>query len=124
MAAAPNNVSYDGSPVQFRVDLPLLACFDPLALDMLGELLPAGIPVDVPALLERANANHPALACLTIPDFRAGLFTLDPHDIKKFGDEDDEFNYGDEEVKRVPGGWHWQSKGVSEFCAGEDAAAL
>ena len=100
MAIAPINVSYDGSPVQFRMDSPLLACFDPLALDMLGELLRVGASMDVPALLERANANHPALACFTIPDFRTGLYTLDPHDIKKFGDEDDEFDYGDEGAKR------------------------
>jgi len=102
MSAAVTNVSFDGSPVQFRMDSPLLACFDPLALDMLGEMLQPGTPLDVVGLLERANANHPALACFTIPDFRPGLYTLDPHDIKKFGDEDEEFDYGDEEVKRVP----------------------
>jgi len=102
MAIAPINVSYDGSPVQFRMDSPLLACFDPLALDMLGELLRVGASMDVPALLERANAHHPAVACFTIPDFQPGLYTLDPHDIKKFGEEDDEFDYGDEEVKRAP----------------------
>jgi hypothetical protein len=99
MATAPTNVSYDGSPVQFRMDSPLLACFDPLALDMLVELLPPGAPADVPGLLERANRNHPALACFTIPDFQPGLYTLDPHDIKKFGDEDEEFDYSEEEVK-------------------------
>jgi hypothetical protein len=36
MTTALTNVSFDGSPVQFRMDSPLLACFDPLALDMLG----------------------------------------------------------------------------------------
>jgi hypothetical protein len=104
MATAPTNVSFDGSPVQLRMDSPVLACFDPLALDMLGELLPQGVPADVAGLLERANANHPALACFTIPDFRPGLYTFDPHDIKKFGDEDDEFDYGDEEAKRGSAG--------------------
>jgi hypothetical protein len=55
MAIAPTNVSYDGSPVQFRMDSPFLACFDPLALDMLGELLPEGASMEVPALLEREH---------------------------------------------------------------------
>lgn len=72
------NVSFDGSPVQFRMDSPLLACFDPLALDMLRELLPAGRPLDVDELLERANVHHPALACYAISNFHPGLFTLDP----------------------------------------------
>jgi hypothetical protein len=99
MAIAPTNVSFDGSPVQFRMDSPLLACFDPFALDMLGEILRQGTPVNVVGLLERANANHPALACFTIPDFQPGLYTLDPQDIEKFGDEDEEFDYGDEEGK-------------------------
>jgi hypothetical protein len=93
MGKVSSNVSFDGSPVQFRMDAPLLACFDPLALDMVRELLPAGAPFDVAELLERANAIHPALACYTVPNFRPGLFTLDPHDIKKFGDEDGDFDY-------------------------------
>jgi hypothetical protein len=70
MAIAPTNVSYDGSPVQLRMDSPLLACFDRLALDMLGDLLRSGTAFDVAELLARANANHPAVACFTIPDFR------------------------------------------------------
>jgi hypothetical protein len=101
MPDALTNVSLDGSPVQFRMDSALLACFDPLALDMLAELLPPGAPMDVPRLLETANANQPdALACFTIPDFRPGLYSLDPRDIKKFGDEDDDFDYseGEEEM--------------------------
>jgi hypothetical protein len=97
MAIALTNVSFDGSPVYFRMDSPLLACFDPLALDMLGELLRPDSPFDIGGLLERANANHPAVACFTIPDFRPGLFTLDPRDIKKFGDEDEDFDYGEGE---------------------------
>ena len=105
MAIAPINVSYDGSPVQFRMDSPLLACFDPLALDMLGELLRVGASMDVPALLERANAHHPAVACFTIPDFQPGLYTLDPHDIKKFGDEEEDFDYNEpgRDQERTPG---------------------
>ena len=97
MAIAPTNVSYDGSPVQLRMDSPRLACFDPLALDMLGDMLRSGTPIDIAELLERANANHPAVGWFTIPDFRPGLYTLDPRDIKKFGDEDDDFDYGEGE---------------------------
>jgi hypothetical protein len=97
MTTALTNVSFDGSPIQFRMDSPLLACFDPLALDMLGKLLPPGAPADVAGLLERANANYLALACFTIPDFRPGLFTLDPRDIRKFGDDDDDLDYSEAE---------------------------
>jgi hypothetical protein len=97
MAIAPTNVSFDGSPVQFRMDSPLLACFDPLALDMLGDILRPGTPFDLGELLDRANANHPAVACFTIPDFRSGLYSLDPRDIKKFGDEDDDLDFSEGE---------------------------
>lgn len=97
MATALTNVSFDGSPVQFRMDSPLLACFDPLALDMLGDILRAITPFDLAELLERANANHTTLACFTIPDFRPGLYTLDARDIKEFGDEDDDFDYSEGE---------------------------
>ncbi len=41
------------------MDSPLLACFDPLALDMLRDLLPASTPFEVAGLLERVNVNHP-----------------------------------------------------------------
>ena len=34
------NVSFDGSPVNFRMDSPLLASFDPIALDLIRDLLP------------------------------------------------------------------------------------
>jgi len=97
MAIAPTNVSYDGSPVQFRMDSPLLTCFDPLALDMLGDMLRPSTPFDVGELLERANANHPAVACFTVPNFRPGTYTLDPRDIEKFGDEDEDFDYNEGE---------------------------
>ena len=105
MATVLTNVSFDGSPVQFRMDSPLLACFDPLALDLLRDLLPAGTPLDVDGLLERANVNHSALACFTIPDFRPGLFTLDPHNIKKFGDEEEDFDYSEgDQAEEEPAG--------------------
>jgi hypothetical protein len=97
MAVAPTNVSYDGSPVQFRMDSPLLACFDPLALDMLADILRPGVPSGIVELLDRANASHPAVACFTLPGFRPGLYTLDPYDIKKFGDEDDDYDYSEGE---------------------------
>jgi hypothetical protein len=88
------NLSFDGSPVTFRMDSPLLACFDPLALDALGQLLPAGeAALDIAEVLERVNLNYSAMACYTIPDFQPGWFTLDPHDIKKFGDEEEDFDY-------------------------------
>jgi hypothetical protein len=119
MAITPTNVSFDGSPVQILMDSPMLACFDPVTLDMLGDLLPPGVPVDVPRLLERANANYSALACFTIPDFRPGLYSLDPHDIKKFGDEDDELDYGDEEVEPASA-----DSGPSYLFAAVDSAAL
>lgn len=97
MATSVNNVSFDGSPAQLRMDSPLLVCFDPLALDMLGALLQPGAPMDVPVFLERANANNASLACYTIPDFRPGLYALDPRGIKKFGDEEDEVDYSEGE---------------------------
>ena len=97
MDTALSNESFDGSPVEFRLDSPLLIWFDPATLDMLGDLLRSGSPFDVDELLSRANANHPAVACLRIPDFRPGLYHLDPHDIEKFGDDDDDFDYGESE---------------------------
>jgi hypothetical protein len=56
------NLSFDGSPVQFRLDSPLLACFDPLALDMIRDSLPADTPLEVGGLLERVNVNYPTIA--------------------------------------------------------------
>jgi len=94
MATALINVSFDGSPVQFRLDSPLFACFDPLALDMIRDSLPPDGHFDVGALLERVTANFPAMACYTIEDFRPGFYALDPRDIRKFGDEEDNFDYG------------------------------
>ena len=79
------------------MDSPLLACFDPLALDMIRDSLPAGIPLEIGGLLERMNVNYPAMSCHTIPDFRPGMYTLDPRDIQKFGDEEQDFDYSDSE---------------------------
>jgi hypothetical protein len=104
MATVPTNVSFDGSPVQFRLDSPLLACFDPLALDMIHDFAPPGMLLDVAVLLKRMNAHHSAMACYTIPHFHPGLFTLDPHDIKKFGDEDEDFDYGEAEEQQAEAG--------------------
>jgi hypothetical protein len=120
MTVAKTNVSYDGSPVQIQMDSPLLACFDPLALDLLGDMLQPGIPFDIAKMLERANANHPAVACFTIPDFRPGLYQFDPCDIKKFGDEDDGVDYseGEQEAADKPPDYLWVGvdSGTLIFC--------
>jgi hypothetical protein len=94
MPSFPKNISLDGTTLQFQVDSPVLVFFDPELLDGLRDLLPPGVPVDVAGVLERANAGFPAMACYTIPDFRPGLFTLDPRDVKKFGYEDEDLDYG------------------------------
>ena len=96
MPSCPKNVSLDGIAVQFQMDSPLLVFFDPMLLDGLRDLLPPGIPVDVAGVLDRANADFPAMACHTIPNFRVGVFTLDPCDIRKFGYEDEDLDYGEE----------------------------
>jgi hypothetical protein len=88
MLSPLTNVSFDGSPVRFWLDSPLLACFDPLALDGIRASLPAD-----GGLLERVNVNYPAMSCYTIPDFRTGMYTLDPRDIQRFGDEEEDFDY-------------------------------
>jgi len=93
MGAALTNVSFNGSPVHFLLDSPLLACFDPLALDAIRDSLPPEGHLDFSILAERVGG----VACHTIEDFRPGLYTLDPHDIQKFGDEEDDFDYSDAE---------------------------
>src|SRR5262245_35151862 len=120
MATVLTNVSFDGSPVRFRLDSPLLACFDPLALDMLHDLATPATPLDVAVLLERMNAHHSAIACYTIPDFQPGMFTLDPHDIRTFGDEDEDFDYGDAEEQEAAGG----DKSSAYPWVGVDSATL
>jgi hypothetical protein len=96
MLSGPKNISLDGTAVQFQMDSPLLVFFDPILLDGLRDLLPPGKPVDVARVLEHTNADCPAMARHTIPSFRCGRFTLDPRDIKKFGDEDEDLDYGEE----------------------------
>src|SRR6266542_1631830 len=95
MAAALSNVSFDGSPVEFRLDSPLLACFDPLSVDLIRDSLPSDPSFDIGGFLERVNTNYPAMSCHKIPDFLPGVYTLDPRDIQKFGDEEQDFDYGD-----------------------------
>ena len=97
MTASLTNVSFDGSPVQFRVDSPLIALFDPLALDVIRDSLPPDGHLDVGPLLERVTVNFPAMSCYTIEDFRPGFYTLDPRDIKKFGDDQDDLDYSEGE---------------------------
>jgi hypothetical protein len=58
MANTLTNVSFDGSPVVFRMDSPFLACFDPVALEMLRELLLAAAPFETAALLEQAKEKQ------------------------------------------------------------------
>ena len=96
MPSFPKNVSLDGIAVQFRMDSPLLVFFDPMLLDGLRDLLPPETPVEVAGVLERANAGFPAMACYTIPNFRPGVFTLDPRDIRRFGSDDEDLDYGEE----------------------------
>jgi hypothetical protein len=90
--------SFDGSPFRIRMDSPQLVCFDPLALDLLRELSLSGSVQDERELLQRANTVCPAVACFTIPHFRPGLYQLDPREIRKFGGDDDAFDYEDEEA--------------------------
>jgi hypothetical protein len=103
MSKPLTNVSFDGSPVQFRLDSPYLLGMDPLGLEMVRELtasLPIGGSENLAILLQRANANFPALSCYQVGDFQPGMYWLDPRDIRKFGDEDDNFDYeGGEEAE-------------------------
>jgi hypothetical protein len=91
MGTALTNVSFDGSPVHFLLDSPFLACFDPLALDAIRDSLPPKGDFDVSAVAERVGG----VACYTIEEFRPGLYTLDPRNIRKFGDEEHDVDYSD-----------------------------
>jgi hypothetical protein len=97
MATGLINVSFDGSPVEFRLDSPLFACFDPLALDTIRDSLPPDGHLDIGILLERVTVNFPAMSCYTIEDFRSGFYTLDPRDIKKVGDDEHDFDFSEGE---------------------------
>jgi hypothetical protein len=92
------NISFDGSPVRIRLKSPLVALFDPLALDLIRELTQPETPFSVVEFLSRANSRYSAIACFEIADFRPGFYSLDPRDIKKFSDEDDDFDYESREL--------------------------
>lgn len=89
--------SDDGSPVRFRMDSPWLACFVPVALGMLRDIMSNAGQLDLAGLLEWANDSYPAVACYPLPDFTPGLYTLDPGDITRFGDEEDDLNFSEGE---------------------------
>lgn len=95
-----NNVSFDGTPVEFWLDSPLVFCFDPSCLDLLLKFLTPGsgkTTIDPGDLLERINGfTADSVSCYAVSDFQPGVYTLHPRDIRKFGDEDDEFDYGEE----------------------------
>jgi hypothetical protein len=79
------------------MDSPLLAFLDPLFLDLIRDSLPPDGHLDFGTLLERVTAKFAAMSCYTVEDFRPGFYTLDPHDIQKFGNEEDDFDYGEGE---------------------------
>ena len=64
---------------------------------MIHNSLPPDCHLDVGTLLERLTATFPAISCFTIEDFQPGFYTLDPHDIQKFGDEEQDFDYSEGE---------------------------
>lgn len=93
-----NNTSFDGSPVHFRMDLPILLVFDPVCLDGIHDLLaswPANSPIELTQLIERLNVRHSAVGCYEISDFQPGMYELDPRDIHKFGDDEDDLDFDD-----------------------------
>src|SRR5262249_40264787 len=90
------NVSFDGSPVRFQLDSPLLLCFDPICLDRIRDLVaswPGQANTNVGRLFEEVNARYPAMSCCQIDSFQPGEFMLDPRDIRKFGDEEQDLDY-------------------------------
>jgi hypothetical protein len=52
---------------------------------------------NIATVLWRVNGSLSVMSCHKIADFRPGIYSLDPGDIRKFGDEED-FSY-DEEAK-------------------------
>jgi hypothetical protein len=90
------NISEDGTPVDILLDSPWLVCFDPLALDFIPtviEELSAIGSIELSVFLDKMNANFSAMSCYLIPDFQEGWYAIDPKDINKFGDEDDDLDY-------------------------------
>ncbi len=64
---------------------------------MIRDSLPPDGHLDVGALLERVTVSFPAMSCYRIEDFRPGFYTLDPRDIQKLGDEEQDFDYSEGE---------------------------
>jgi hypothetical protein len=62
--------------------------------DQIGAL-PVDDLADVSTVLSLVNANQIIMSCCDIADFRPGMYMLDPRNIRKFGDEDEEFDYDD-----------------------------
>jgi hypothetical protein len=93
---AQSNISFDGSPVQFRLESPLVVCFDPCCAEFVLEEMSAMTPdsrANIRTVLWRMNGSFSVMSCFLIADFHPGLFTLDPCDIRKFGDDDEDFSY-------------------------------
>jgi hypothetical protein len=93
------NISFDGSPVQFRLDSPLLVCLDPFLTNFVREemsALPPETRADIRTVLLRMNGSLSVMSCYQIPDFRPGLYTLDPREIRKFGYDDEDSSYDEE----------------------------
>jgi hypothetical protein len=100
MAIPLPNMSFDGSPVYFRMDSPLLLRFDPVALDMIRDRLASfstDDPVEASRVPEQVNVKYSAMSCYQIGDFQPGVYTLSPQDIQKFGDEDEDLDYNEAE---------------------------
>ncbi len=105
MTAPLTNISFDGSPVLLRLESPFVVAMDPIALQATRDefsSLPIDAQSDPGALLERLNVRYPSMSCYRVPEFEPGLFVLDPHDIQRFGDEDDDFDYDQDMQEERP----------------------
>lgn len=93
------NISFSGSPVQFRLDSPLVVCFDPSYAEFVYDEMSAMTPdsrANIRTVLWRMNGSLSVMSCCVIADFRPGLFTLDPCHIRKFGADDEDFSFDEE----------------------------
>jgi hypothetical protein len=101
-------MSFDGSSVELLLESPVVVSFDPLGIDVIRDELgnlPPNARTDIALFLERVNSNFPLMGSYEVVDFKPGNYTLDPRDIKKFGDEDDGLDYeGLDEVGQEPPG--------------------
>lgn len=71
---------------------------DPLGLDWVRAqlaALPADQHSDVSTVLSLVNANQIIMSCCEIANFRPGTYTFDPRDIRKFGDDVEDLDYGE-----------------------------